>query len=67
MPLLTLLIVLIALGVGLYIINQIVPMDSRIKTILSVVVIVVALLIVLDAFGLIDALRGVRVPRAHAH
>lgn len=65
MPLITLIIALVSVGVVLYCINRFVPMQGQIKTILNVVVILVLLLVVLDAFGVIDALRGVRVPRAH--
>jgi hypothetical protein len=38
-------------------------MDAKIKTLLNVVVIIVLVVVVLDAFGIIDAMRGVRVPR----
>ena len=65
MPLLTLVVALVAAGLILYAINRFVPMDGRIKMILNVVVIIVMLVVVLDAFGVIDALRGVRVPRVH--
>lgn len=65
MTLLTLIVALGSAGVILYCMNRFIPMDARIKMILNIVVIVVMLVVVLDAFGIIDALRGVRVPRAH--
>ena len=65
MSLISLIIALVAVGVVLYCINQFIPMDARIKMILNVIVILVLVVFVLDAFGLIDAMRGVRVPRAH--
>jgi hypothetical protein len=65
MSLISLIIALVAVGVVLYCINQFVPMDAKIKTILNVVVILVLVVFVLDAFGLIDAMRGVRTPRLH--
>ena len=65
MSLLTLLVALVATGVILYAINKFVPMDARIKMILNVVVIICLVVVVLQAFGIIDALRGVKVPRAH--
>lgn len=65
MPLISLIIALVAVGVVLYCINQFVPMDAKIKTILNVIVILVLVVFVLDAFGLIDAMRGVRTPRLH--
>jgi heme A synthase len=65
MPLLTLIIALVSVGVVLYCINRFVPMEPSIKKILNIVVILVLVLVALDAFGVIDALRGVQVPRAH--
>ncbi len=51
MSLISLVIVLIIVGVGLYLINTYVPMAAPIKTILNVVVILVVLLWLLNAFG----------------
>lgn len=65
MPLLTLLIALVSVGVVLYCINRFVPMEGKIKSILNIVVILVLVVVCLDAFGVIDALRGIQVPRAH--
>jgi hypothetical protein len=65
MPLLTLIVALVSVGVVLYCINRFVPMEGKIKSILNIVVILVLIIVVLDAFGIIDALRGVQVPRAH--
>lgn len=63
MSLLELIIALVAVGVILYCINRFVPMDGRVKTVLNIVVILVLVVFVLQAFGVIDAIRGVRVPR----
>ena len=63
MSLLALIIALVVVGVLLYCINRFVPMDGKIKTILNVVVIIALVVFVLQAFGAIDAIRGVRVPR----
>lgn len=52
MSIISLLIVLILIGAGLYVVNAVIPMDQKIKTILNVVVIVVVLLWLLDVFGL---------------
>ncbi len=65
MSLLTLLIALVAVGVVLYCINQFVPMDAKVKMILNVVVILVLVVWLLQAFGLISAFNDVRVPRAN--
>jgi len=63
MPILDLIIALVAVGVILYCINRFVPMEGRIKTILNIVVILVLVVWLLQAFGVIDALRGVDTPR----
>ena len=48
-----LLLVLVLVGVGLYLIEQI-PMDGAIRTIIRVVVILAVVLYVISAFGLVD-------------
>lgn len=48
-----LLVFLILCGVGLYLIEQI-PMDPAVKTIIRVVVILCMVLIVINAFGILD-------------
>jgi hypothetical protein len=50
MSIITLLLVLIIVGVGLYLVNTVIPMDAKIKTILNVVVILLVLLWLLDVF-----------------
>lgn len=64
MSLLTVIIALVAAGIILYCINRFVPMDEKVKTILNIVVILVLVVWLLQAFGIIDAFRGVPVPRA---
>ncbi len=64
-PILPLLLSLIAVGVVLYCINRFVPMDAKVKTILNIVVILVLVVWLLQAFGLFEMLSTVRVPRAH--
>jgi cation transporter-like permease len=63
MSLVTLIIVLIVLGVVAYLISSYLPMEPRIKTILIWVIIIVALVIVLNAFGVCSALKGTAVPK----
>ena len=55
-----LLVVLILVGVGLYLIEQI-PMDPAIRTVIRVVVILCVILWLVQVFGLLD----VPVPRLH--
>lgn len=46
-------IVLIIVGVLLWLVNNYIPMDSKIKSILNVVVVIVVILWLLQAFGLL--------------
>jgi hypothetical protein len=46
-----LVIMLILVGVGLYLINTLIPMDAKIKQILNVVVVIVVILWLLRSFG----------------
>ena len=61
MGLLELIIVLVLVGVLLYFVNQLIPMDPNIKTLLNVVVILVLVLWVLRALGLFSSIRDIRV------
>ena len=61
MPLVTVVLVLIVVGVLLWLINTYIPMDKKIKNILNIVVVVVVIIWLLQAFGLIGALNGVKV------
>lgn len=61
MPLLTISLVLIVVGVLLWLINTYVPMDRKIKNILNAVVVIVVVIWLLQVFGLIGSISGVRV------
>jgi hypothetical protein len=61
MPILTILLVLIVVGVLLWLINTYIPMDRKIKSILNVVVVVIVVIWLLQAFGLLSSLRNLRV------
>lgn len=64
MDFVTLLLVLIVIGVVLYCVQQPwLPLAPAIKKIILIVGIIIAVYLCLDAFGVIDALRGVKVPR----
>ena len=63
MPLLSIVIVLIVVGVALYLINNYVPMASSIKTILNVVVVIVVCVWLLQVFGVISGVSGYRITR----
>lgn len=58
MDLVTVVITLIVVGVLLWAINRYVPMDSKIKTILNIVVVIVVVLWLLQGYGIIGSIRG---------
>jgi preprotein translocase subunit SecE len=61
MPLLTVLLILIVVGVILWLINTYIPMDRKIKNILNVVVVIAVIIWLLRVFGLLDSLKGLKV------
>jgi len=61
MPLFTILTVLIVVGVLLWLVNTYIPMDSKIKRIFNVVVVIVLIIWLLKAFGLFHYLMGIYV------
>ena len=65
MSLLSLVITLIVVGVLLWCMNQYVPMDPKIKQIVNIVVVIAVVIYVLSAFGVLDSMHGVKVPRVN--
>jgi hypothetical protein len=61
MPLFTILIVLIAAGVVLWLVNTYIPMDVKIKRIFNIVVVIVVVIWLLKIFGLFSYLMGITV------
>lgn len=61
MPILTIIIVLIIVGVLLLLANRYIPMDAMIKKIINIVVIVAVVLWLLKVFGVWDYLSKVTV------
>jgi hypothetical protein len=61
MPLIDLVIALIVVGVALWVINRYIPMQSGIKTILNVVVVVAVGIWVLQAAGLWGSVSSYRI------
>jgi len=53
----SIIVTLIIIGVVLYLVNTLIPMDQKIKTIINVVVVLAVLLWLLSAFGLISSPR----------
>ena len=61
MPILTILIVLVVVGVVLYLINNYIPMDRKIKSILNIVVVIGVIIWLLKVFNLIGKLGSMKV------
>ena len=61
MPILTVLIILIVVGVLLWLVNTYVPMDRKIKNIFNIVVVIVVVIWLLKAFGLLTTLKNVNI------
>ena len=63
MSLISLVVVLIVVGVLLWLINTYIPMDGKIKSILNAVVVIAVVIWLLQVFGLLGSLQGLRVGR----
>jgi hypothetical protein len=61
MSLLTILIALIVIGLLLWVINTYIPMDSKIKNIINILVVIVVIVWLLKASGVWASLAGVTV------
>ena len=61
MPLISIVVVLIVVGVLLWLVNTYIPMDGKIKSILNAVVVIAVVLWLLQAFGLLTSLTNIRV------
>lgn len=63
MSLLSLVVTLIVIGVLLWLVNNYIPMDGKIKKILNIVVVVCVVVWLLYAFGIIGRVGDIRVPQ----
>ncbi len=59
--LLNIILVLIVVGVLLWLVNNYIPMDSKIKGILNAVVVILVVIWLLQAFGVLGSLNSVGV------
>ncbi len=58
MPVVTIIVVLIVVGVLLWLVNSYIPMDSKIKSILNVVVVIIVVIWLLKVFGVLGSLQN---------
>lgn len=63
MSLISLILILVAVGVVMWLINSYLPLDPRMQKILNAVVIIVVVLWLLQVFGVLDDVSAVRVPK----
>ena len=63
MDLLQVVVILIVVGLLLWLVNNYIPMDRKIKQILNIVVVIAVILWLLNLFGVFSALRGIPVGR----
>ncbi len=61
MSLIGLVITLVVVGVLLWLLNNYVPMDGKIKSIINVLVVIVVVIWVLQAVGLLGSLQNIRI------
>ena len=61
MPLLNVLIVLVIAGVLLWLVNNYIPMQRSIKTILNVVVVIIVIIWLLKVFGVLGSLQHITI------
>ena len=61
MPLISVVIVLIVVGVLLWAANNYIPMDGKIKSIMNVVVVIAVVLWLLSVFGVLGSLENIRI------
>jgi hypothetical protein len=61
MSLINLIVILIVVGVILWLINNYLPMDGKIKSILNAVVVIAVVLWLLQVFGLLSSLNAIHL------
>jgi hypothetical protein len=61
MPLLQILVVLVVVGILLWLVNNFIPMQSTIKSILNGVVVIATVLWLLNVFGVLHSLSRIHV------
>lgn len=61
MPLVTLVITLIVVGVLLWLVNSYIPMDAKIKKIINVVVVIAVIIWLLRVFGIWESIENIRI------
>lgn len=63
MPLTSLIVILVVVGVLLWLVNNYIPMDGKIKSILNAVVVIGVIIWLLQALGIMGSISGIHVGR----
>ena len=63
MPLINLVVILVVVGVLLWLINNYIPMDGKIKNILNIVVVIGVVIWLLQALGMMGSISAIHVGR----
>lgn len=61
MPVLTVIIVLIVVGVLLWLVNTYIPMHRKIKSILNAVIVIILVIWLLKVFGVLEYLANIQI------
>jgi hypothetical protein len=61
MPILSLIIILVVIGVIMWLVNTYIPMQPTIKKVLNIVVIIAVIVWLLSVFGVIGSIFSLRV------
>jgi hypothetical protein len=61
MPIINVVLVLVAVGVLLWLVNRYIPMQGSIKSILNGVVVIAVVLWLMNLFGLLHSLSRIRI------
>jgi len=61
MSLISVVVVLVVVGVILWLVNNYIPMDGKIKQVLNIVVLIVVCIWLLQAFGIIGSVNDIRI------
>ena len=56
-----LIVILVVVGILLYLVNTYIPMDSKIKSLINVVVVILVVIWLLQGFGLLGSLSSIRI------
>ncbi len=61
MSLINLILILIVVGIMLWLVNNYIPMDRKIKNILNIVVVIIVVVWLLQTFGVLGSLDSIHI------